>query len=297
MKKRTLQKILADPAFNPEKFLEQAIVEFVERYPQEVAKDTVALNHLVEDPDIAVKIVEAVDVNNPGQMARYLESLSGNYSKEDVCCTLLGRLGEMEPGNAEAIFAVLKRFAPKYNSISRPSKFANLSDFVDQDRLFELMEEALVNEGTQDWEVRDWEVAIKTPAGVEAFIKALEGGTIKLKTDGDFFPLISRLAKRERQTTHGLALLDACRARWTAYVCFSCGRGSGVDRNGNAADTNVIKSISGYTLHRNGCDKANEDPSPWKTINGVERELSFDCDRCGQTFTTASGLTLHRKKC
>jgi hypothetical protein len=59
----------------------------------------------------------------------------------------------------------------------------------------------------------------------------------------------------------------------------------------------VIKSLSGYTLHRNGCDHEGEFLSPHEIFTGDPKVLSFECAHCGETFTTLSGCTLHEKKC
>jgi hypothetical protein len=300
MNKRTFEKILADPNFNPMVFMEDAITEFIQRYPDRVAEDKVALGHLVNDPDAAQAIVKAVDVNDPELLGRYFESLhkSQHWRVEETCQTLLERLSALDPSNADAIFAVLKAFAPKFSSISRPSNFGNLDSVLAEAQLFELMEEALTKNGTKDWETEDWKVAVGATAGIDAFIKALKDKTLNLKgKEGGPFQLISRVAQQIKGTPQATALIEACEARWDAYVCFACGRGSGLDRRGNEAPNNVIKSISGYTLHRGGCDPDEKFPSPWQIINGDERELSFECGRCGQVFTTASGLTLHQKKC
>lgn len=295
MKKETLQRILGDPDFDPYSVVEQALVEFIEQHPDEVAKDAVCLKHLVKDPECISEVSGIISMNDAQLLGDLLASIkrSDSWDAARTLDTVLGRLKEVETANVATIFEAIKEAAPA----TRLTKMhPNFLDMLQQEQVDEFVKEAVEADAAERWEPEDWKIAFRSDEGTKAYFKALVDGKIKFQTST--FALISHCATVVQNDPEAKeALLTILDDRYKTYVCFKCGRGSKVDTYGHDAPNNVIKSLSGYTLHRNQCDPEKQFLSPHEIFTGDPKVLSFPCGNCGETFTTLSGCTLHEKTC
>lgn len=301
MKKRTLHKILQDPDFDPAIFLEEAIVNFINQHPVKVAEDKVALRHLVSDSDVAANVFQLVDINDLDLVKSYLTAIPGmNYNQAGAVEIMTAKLGNVKEENVGKMLEMIKESIGKIYGLDTPKSLKHLAPIMVDDDIDKMMTIMLGQAKLESWQPDDWEVAIKTKDGQKALLKTLP----KVKIlEVKMFQLISRLGTALEGTQSAKELLEVIRAKWSTYICFKCGKGKGPYKphtysRKNRGTNDFIKSISGYTLHRKGCDKENEFLSPHEIINGRPMKLKFECElACGATFTTLSGKTLHEKSC
>jgi len=292
--KSTVHKILSDPNFDPSMVFEQALVEFIEQHPATVAKDEVCLKHLVKDPEVCHNIVSIIPMNNSKLLGDFLLSIKRmNWGSPGVSAKILTRLDEVEPENVcEILETIKKSFAAARLTRMHPE----FIDKLTQAQIDEFVKEAAATASIKNWKNNDWEIAFKSEEGIQAFLSALVEDRLTLKRG--MFGLVATCAKAVAgNAERRAAILQYLDDNYEGYVCFKCGRGSGVDSNGKRKDNDKIKSLSGYTLHRSSCDPSNEFLSPHEIFSGSPKVLSFKCGWCGETFTTSSGRTLHEKKC
>lgn len=298
MKDRTLHKILGDPEFDPSIFLEDAIKEFVSKHPTQVAQDKVALRHLLEDIDVITNLVDAIDVHDVNMISKFMTTLAeSEWQRNEACKNLVKRLAGEDLISAE-VTGVVADYATTFPCLWCLSDSYGILAKVSNNFVGQLARSVVNGGGTRTWDYHDWRIALES-GGVspEDFVNALKKQKVSLipitttkrgRNDTTNFWTISEVAKAiaadESLRWLRNELLDACNERFDSYACFCCGK-------------EPIKSISGYTLHLKSCDKGNQYPDPWQIFHGQPRELSFKCERCGQKFTTTSGLTLHSKKC
>jgi len=295
MKKETLQRILGDPDFDPYSVVEQALVEFIERYPEKVAEDEVCLKHLVKDPECISEVAGMVNVNDAQLLGDLLASIkrSDSWDAARTLDTVLDRLREVETANVATIFEAIREAAPATRLTKMHSNFL---DMLQQEQVDEFVKEAVEADAAERWESDDWKIAFRSDEGTKAYFQALVDGKVKFKTDT--FALISHCATVVKGDAEAeQALLTILDDRYKTYVCFKCGRGSKVDHYGHDAPNNVLKSLSGYSLHRKQCDPEGVFLSPHEIFTGDPKVLSFECASCSETFTTLSGCTLHEKTC
>jgi len=297
MKDSTFQRIVGDPGFDPHGIIEDALVEFIKRHPSKVARDRVALKWLVKDPTIIQDIVGVVSINDLEMLEPFLESVEKHdgYQQGSVKNHIIGCLINVEPKNVDAVFTmVVKAWNPRPKVI--PEAFINL---LRPEQVDEMTQTMLDNKAEMQWDEVDWNVATRTPFGIKTFVDAFVSS--KVEISNGIFPVISQVTRAVVGTPDAGRLLHAVDRKWNTYVCFACGYGANLDhgryrRRGNQTPK-LIKSLSGYTLHRQKCDPKDGFLSPHEIITGKPKQLDFSCDRCGETFNTKSGLTLHRKAC
>lgn len=286
MQDSTFNKIIGDPNFDPHVILEEALVEFIKNHPTEVAKDRVALKWLVRDSSIIHDIVTVIDINDVEMIPVVfdtIEKISWEHSRIRTKAELIKKLRDTKPDRVTDLLEIIKDKAPSTRLGDYPEKFI---EQLAADQIDSLVVSA-VQAGSEGWRTEDWKIAIKTTTGFEAFMEALKQR--KVSFSSDTFQLVSQCARTATQGEYKAILLGLF-ADLNSYVCFACGRGTG-------GETDLIKSLSGYTLHRQKCDPDDAYLSPDEIINGKPKTLSFPCGRCGEVFSTASGLSLHRKAC
>ncbi len=300
MQKKTLHKILQDPLFDPAIFLEQAIVEYIKKHPVEVAKDKVALRHLVGDPSTAANVFQLVDINDLDLVRSYLQAIPGiPYGQSDAVSALTERLHKLREENVAEMLEIIKESIGKVSGLDTPKSLYHITPIMGENDLDEMMTIMLKNASLTLWKPNDWKVAIKTEDGQKALIKTIPKISIN---DADMFQLLSLLGTTLKGTKLANKLLELIRTKWKTYICFNCGKGKGpwkpISYRPERGKNDFIKSISGYTLHRKKCDPENKFLSPHEIIEGRSMKLRWECDRgCGATFTTLSGKTLHGKTC
>jgi hypothetical protein len=295
MKKETLQKILGDPQFDPYTVLEQALVDFIQSNPEEVAKDEVCLKHLVKDSECISEVSGIIDMNDAKLLGDLLASIrrSTSWNASSTLDKVLNRLKEVDAANVSATFEAIKEAAPATQLTKMHPDFL---DALQQEQVDEFVKEAVGTDAAERWEADDWKIAFRSDEGTKAYFAALVDGKVRFQRDT--FSLISHCATVVKGDPEAeQALLTILDDKFAGYVCFKCGRGSKLDSYGHEAPNNVIKSLSGYTLHRNQCDGEGEFLSPHEIFTGDPKVLSFPCGNCGETFTTLSGCTLHEKSC
>lgn len=296
MRDSTFQRIIGDPDFDPHGIIEDALVEFIRNHPQKVAQDRVALKWLVKDPTIIESIVKVVDLNDLEMLEPFLESVEKHdgYQQTPVKNHIIAHLTKVKPENIDAVFTmVVKAWNPRPKMI--PTEFLN---HLRPEQINEMTQAMLDNKGEMNWDAEDWKEAIRTAFGTQTFVDAFVSSKVTISEP--IFPIISQIARSVAGTPDADRLLHAVDRKWDTYVCFACGYGANLSPHHyrrRAPAPKLIKSLSGYTLHRQKCDPKNEFLSPHEIITGKPKQLEFSCDRCGETFTTLSGLTLHRKVC
>jgi hypothetical protein len=305
MQDSTFNKILSDPNFDPHGIIEDALVEYIKNHPEEVAKDRVALRWLVLDSTILGEIVNVIDINDIEMITPFVNTInkpsSDGWSKENTIKTLIKKLDRLKPENVDQILKIIAGACGSFNPSQLPTTFVN-SMSVEQINWF--VDNAVRKGAEVVWTAADWDIVTRTKMGTTAFVNCFSAGRMPLTKES--FQIISKCAKAIQVNAGCLdneekrMMIRRVDQDWQSYVCYKCSCGTNVgrfSRRGTNPDTNVIKSISGYTLHRQKCDPQNLFPSPHEVFFGKPKTLSFECHGCGEVFTTTSGLTLHRKSC
>jgi hypothetical protein len=288
LQESTFRKIVGDPDFDPYGIVEEALVEFIKRHPEKVATDRVALKYLVQDPSIIDTIAQVIDINDLETIPVALDTakrIQWDHSRQRTRNRILNKLKGAKPENVDALLQIVKDKAPETRLGSFPSEFI---DMLTDEQGDELVVNAVQAGSTDGWHSSDWKIAIRRPAGLDAFIEAIKKGVVAHQTDN--LQLVSKVAVAVKGQRDKERVLLGMFSDLNSYTCFCCGKGT------TGQDNDIIKSLSGYTLHREKCDPGNEFPSPDEIITGKPKTLEFPCE-CGEVFTTSSGLSLHRKAC
>jgi hypothetical protein len=299
MKKETLHKILSDPNFDPSSILEEAIVSFVSKNPERLAEDEVVYKYLIRDPSLASQMQKTVDINNIENLKVFLHTASkaDHWVANSVKASFINKLDNVVDENIDAIFELV--VTRKIDVTSNPSGMRSFGRKLSDDQLDRLLRVAKTADRVRTWNAEAWDAFLTTSFGIDTFIECLKKGNIIPRPyDGsNFFRKMSEIIKAEGSSPRSMEILNWCKSEYDSHICFKCGRGCELDASGNHRESNVIKSLSGYTLHRQKCDPENEYPSPWEILFNEVRTFEYPCKFCGEVFTTTSGRTLHENKC
>jgi hypothetical protein len=298
MNDRTLRKILGDPQFNPDDILGPALSDFINLHPEEIAKDKVAIKYLAEDPEVVHLVMDVIDWQDFNMVEKILGAIAQmRWQKADVVNKAFTKMTHANHENLPKVFSTIKKHVASLSLL--PNSLGELPKIFSPEQISELIDEMSANPAT--WGPKDWAVAVRSKECIEAFLARLAANTVNLVMgcDEDFqtISVAAEHIKRLNLGDYSVKLINFCKNKWKSYVCFKCGKGCGKNFHGKLIESHLIKSISGYTLHRKKCAPNGEFKSPWEIFFGMPRELQFNCDRCGQPFTTTSGLTLHSKSC
>lgn len=307
MNKNTIQKILSDPEFDPSDIFGAALSEYLESHPSSLGSDVKMLKHLVMDPSICTNIVRVINVNNLindghanliGKLARTISHAEGSQlvlaAKE-----LLEKMSLVSEGNIETVYEILK----EHTEILMHPNDANVLKRLKPEYACTLIGLA---SATDHWGLSDWNFALQWDEGIKILTKTIAEGKLDyMVLNSDASPNIFQTVSRRIKTlgmcdlTHDLTV--AIGKKWDyTHICFKCGQGAGMVSGGKHKCIKrmpELKSLSGYTLHRNRCDPKNEYLSPWEILYGHSRIFTYKCERCGYEASSTSGLSLHEKFC
>jgi len=307
MNKSTIQKILADPEFDPSDIFGAALSEFLESHPSALGSDVKMLKHLVMDPSICTNIVRVISINNlindgyanlVGKLTKTISHAEGR-EQSNAAKELLEKMFMVSDGNLETIFEILK----EHTEILIHPNDAQILKRLKPEYACTLIGLA---SATNFWGLADWIFALQWDEGIKILTKTINDGKLDYAVlNSDASPNIFQTISNRIRTlgmcdlTHDLTV--AIGKKWDyTHICFKCGQGAGMVSGGKHRGTKrmpELKSLSGYTLHRNRCDPKNEYLSPWEILYGHSRVFTYKCKRCDYEASSTSGLTLHEKFC
>jgi hypothetical protein len=329
MQEDTAQKILSDPDFNPGGIWADALMEYMKDHPTKVADDAVAMKYLVQDPTVAPFLCRLIDINNIEQVNTCIKAISKCKSRHliDPASRDFLEVLEEKTHDRQAIEDIIINNIIVFSSV----KVLSDHDTHISDRIVEALIGSEYRPTTESHKA--WGFLTKYPSGAFKFIERAktkngawwmhaERSKMELyrqerkhgrRRNKDEWEMMKKAIPANAFQNFSTAVktieskANACRAAeiisitktlWpNHYVCFRCGKGSGWDRYGRPNEKRQLKSKSGYSIHRKKCDPNNKFPSPHEIFLGEERDLEFACRMCGETFTSASGKTLHEKRC
>ena len=329
MQEDTAQKILSDPDFNPAGIWADALMAYLKINPIKVASDAVAMKYLIQDPAVAPHLINLIDINDTDRVRTCLKAVSkcdanhliwgaardfweqqyrvkldNQQTIEDIIVENIGVFSEVEvlSENRHRISDnIIKALA---NSEFKPHVDRNHKAWA---FLTRYVSGALVFVDAAKYQERAWWMHAERKK--MAFYKEQrkfykyqkskeEWEKMRKATPVSPFQNFSTAAATLKHSTSRAEVIGVVKNLWpNHYLCFKCGKGSGTNRSGHIDEKKQLKSKSGYSIHRKKCDPDNEFPSPHEIFFGEERDLEFACKMCGATFTTASGKTLHEKRC
>jgi hypothetical protein len=305
----TIERILSDPDFDPREndLIGQALVAFMKANHKKVAQNEVAVKWLLKDKNVAHEFVSEVDITNPHVVRQFLRTMKRSSFAHSALPLLFQRL---KKAMTDEVFEEV---------LDSVDNLYHLHWFEYKPGQRERMVTAFKVKGVFPTERKDWWEAFRTPEGLEWFINLIPNAAHSSSeflswANEEFLNLVSQAAKalqgrkglmpQEAYDALATTMLKAIERRWPeSYVCFCCGKGNGVDKKGRSLESNKLKSLTGYSLHRlgtdkkEGCDPGRDFQSPHEILLGHPRKFVYTCDQCGEPFTTKSGRTLHKKTC
>lgn len=309
MNEKTAQKIMADPRFDPTTFFDKALEVFVKTKPRTLAGlSGVALEYLIADSTEVCSMVRngLVDVSNEIHVDNFMKALAGVTWYQREAMETFTKL--MLNSDSDYAFNAWLENIKVFDFMQHPKWYRQWHNILKNQNAIKPVMEKLDEYVSQNWEVESIELLLESGTeGRSLIAKWLPHAEIhpwsarywkRENVTRNEFQIISMACQIEKDNPEFLQeMIEACNAKWEAHVCFNCGGGCGFNTKSEKSRNNIIKSVSGYTLHRKKCDPDNLYPSPWEIATGEPRKLEFKCWKCGLVCSTQSGLTLHYKKC